>query len=327
MILRNTILTIFGLLLGFTPLRAQETIDFESFDIPVDSFLNGSDGSGGFTSGNVFLPNTYNPDFGNWSGWAISSATDTLTPGFTNQYSAITGSGFDDSQNYAVSYAFSPSIIRLENEMAGRTVEGLYITNCTYPYLSMRDGDSFTKKFGGVTGDDPDFFLLTIKKYLDGELSQDSVNFYLADFRFEDNGQDYIVDEWTYVDLSVLGAADSLSFSLSSSDVGEFGINTPTYFCVDNIATGTITDINDKTSLNTRQIKVYPNPTKDFIQISAESNDLLRCSIFDGNGQLVMQKLIQGEQEQMDLQSLPRGIYLLRLQGQELRAVQVLVKE
>jgi hypothetical protein len=41
----------------------------------------------------------------------------------------------------------------MENEMAGRQVEGLYITNGTYPYLSMRDGDGFAKKFGGASGD------------------------------------------------------------------------------------------------------------------------------------------------------------------------------
>jgi hypothetical protein len=32
----------------------------------------------------------------------------------------------------------------------------------TYAALSMRDGDGFAKQFGGASGDDPDYFLLTI---------------------------------------------------------------------------------------------------------------------------------------------------------------------
>jgi hypothetical protein len=223
-----------------TFLSAQIVVDFEEFDLPVDTFLNGSDGSGGYSTNGVLLANNYNAEFRSWTGWAISSTTDTLTPGFMNQYSAIPGSGVDGSTTYAVSYSFGTNILRLENEMAGRQVDGLYITNGTYPYLSMRDGDGFAKKFGGASGEEPDFFLLTIKGYLEGALLPDSVNFYLADYRFEDNSQDYIVDEWTFVDVSSLGAVDSLAFSLSSSDVGQFGINTPTFFCIDNIQIGNL---------------------------------------------------------------------------------------
>lgn len=74
----------------------------------------------------------------------------------------------------------------------------------------MLEGDGFVKKFGGEFGDDFDFFFLIIKKYFGGELSIDSVNFYLVDYWFEDNSQDYIVEEWIYVDLSIFGNVDSL---------------------------------------------------------------------------------------------------------------------
>jgi len=127
--------------------------------------------------------------------------------------------------------------MNLSGSAVGGVVQGLYLTNSTYAYLSMLEGDGFAKKFGGASGNDPDFFKVTIRKYLNGELGTDSVEFYLADFRFANNSQDYIVNDWTYVDLTPLGNVDYLEFSLASSDIGTFGINTPTYFCVDNVTT------------------------------------------------------------------------------------------
>ncbi|HUT45289.1 MAG TPA: DUF4465 domain-containing protein, partial [Sedimentisphaerales bacterium] len=91
------------------------------------------------------------------------------------------------------------------------------------------------KKFGGDSGSDPDFFMLTITgKDIDGTVVG-MVDFYLADYRFEDNGEDYIVDTWQYVDLTSLGEVMSLEFALSSSDVGDWGMNTPAYFVIDTI--------------------------------------------------------------------------------------------
>ena len=115
---------------------------------------------------------------------------------------------------------------------------GAYLTNATYPYLTMRDGGpfGFAKQFGGVSGDDPDFFLVTITGYDDSASSVGSVDFYLADYRFTDNTQDYLVDQWAWVDLSSLGAVKQLQFTLSSSDNDPvFGMNTPAYFVLDDL--------------------------------------------------------------------------------------------
>ncbi|MEL7532191.1 MAG: DUF4465 domain-containing protein [Bacteroidota bacterium] len=155
-------------LLGTCSLFAQTTADFEDLSVPVDSFFNGSDGSGGFSSGNVFLPNSYNTMFSSWSGWSVSTKTDTLTAGFGNQYSALPGIGAEGSATFAVANMFSPDILVITNNGAGKQVDGMYITNATFVYRSLLEGDMFAKKFGGETGDDPDFFLLTIKAYKDG---------------------------------------------------------------------------------------------------------------------------------------------------------------
>jgi hypothetical protein len=99
----------------------------------------------------------------------------------------------------------------------------------------MKDGYAPAKKFGGSSGNDPDWFLLTITGKDASGGKTGTVEFYLADYRFEDNSKDYIVENWECVDLSSLGVVKSLEISLNSSDAGVFGMNTPAYFAMDTI--------------------------------------------------------------------------------------------
>ncbi len=211
----------------------QMISDMDDLTLNPESYWNGSDGSGAFTSNAVRFHNSYNPDWFSWSGWAHSNITDNTTPGWMNQYSALTGDGFDGSENYGVGYATSPAVLDF-NEDKAYAVEGFFVTNSTYSGLSMRHGDDFTKKFGGEEGTDPDFFRLDIWGARDGN-DPDTLSFYLADFRSENSFEDYIVNTWQWVDLSSLGKVDSLQFALSSSDMGDWGMNTPGYFCLDNL--------------------------------------------------------------------------------------------
>ncbi len=220
-----------------SPASASVVVGFDDLSLASESFYNGSDGAGGFSSGGAQFNNTFT-DFGGgftgWAGWSYSNVTDTSTPGFTNQYSAITGGGDNGSANFGVAFATSPgdAMIVLPPSMSP---ESILVTNTTYAYLDMLSGSSFSKMFGGDSGDDPDFFLLTITGLDTQGLSVGSVDFYLADYRFEDNGLDVLVDSWTEVDLTSLDGAVQLSFGLDSSDVGAFGMNTPAYFAIDNL--------------------------------------------------------------------------------------------
>ena len=66
---------------------------FEDLSVPANSTLLDAGPSGQFVSGGASFNNTYDPNSG-VTGWAISSTTDTTTPGYpSNLYSAITGSG------------------------------------------------------------------------------------------------------------------------------------------------------------------------------------------------------------------------------------------
>jgi hypothetical protein len=219
-------------------LVAQSNVGFEDVgaSLESESFYNGSDGAGGFESGNLSFNNTFTTsEFGDsWFGWSYSNRTDTTTPGFENQYSAIFGSGDAGSPTYAVAFnGFAGTLPEIQSN-DGSIFQSLSITNTTYAALSMRDGDAFAKKFGGESGNDPDFFKIDILS-IDGDGNElDSIDFFLADFRFADNSQDFIVTDWTSIDVSSLSAS-RLAFRFSGSDVGDFGLNTPAYFALDNI--------------------------------------------------------------------------------------------
>ena len=217
--------------------------DFEDLILANESYWNGEDGSGGFISGLAKFGNN-NPG-GYWDGWAYSNTSDVTTAGYTNQYSAITGAGFDTiasaGKNYGVAYVSTDWItteaIPLPSSFSdgsAHQVKGFYVTNSTYATLSMEQGDWVAKKFGGNDGNDPDYFKLNIWGLRNG-VETDTIEFYLADFRFDDNTKDYIIKTWQWVELSQLGKVDNLLFSMESSDVSSYGINTPMYFNMDNL--------------------------------------------------------------------------------------------
>ena len=212
---------------------------FDDLALGAESCWNGSDGSGGFVSGGAFFNNNYNTTYMSWDGFAYSNITDTGASGWTAQYNAIAGGGEDGSANYGIGFdplasGFGTELPTMTLNAAG-VVDGLYVTNNNYAYYSMLNGDAYAKKFGGVSGDEEDWFLLTITGKDASGSEVGSVEFYLADYRFADNGQDYIFSTWEYVDLMGLGTVNSLEFSLSSSDVGSFGMNTPGYFVLDTV--------------------------------------------------------------------------------------------
>lgn len=289
-------------------LGAQTTTTFESFGLEAGNFINDASPADAFQAGNLSLPNEF---FGTyWSGWVISSATDTQTPGVGNQYSAITGGGVDGSDTYALTYEFGGSIIRLENEAAGGVVEGLYVTNSTYAYFSMLEGDDFAKRFGGETGEDPDYFSLRIRAFYNGNLSTDSVEFFLADYRFADPADDYIVDDWTYLDLSGLGNVDSLLFKLYSSDSNEFGPNTPAYFCLDNVTTRDMPVATDE-PLHPWSIDVYPNPVAENLMLHWPSSHEGQGALFNLQGQQVASFTLRPGDQSISLRHLAPGSYVL----------------
>ncbi len=214
-------------------------VTFEDLGLPANSYDNNAGPGGTFVSGGASFNNSYDSIYDAWYGWAISSKTDTVTQDYTNQYSAITGSGAGGSQTYGVAFTYGPtsnpvspaaSIIDLP---AGSSPVSVELTNTTYAYYTILNGNGFSTAFGPGS-----YFLLDVQGYrgLDGTGSLvGDVPFYLANFL---NGNHSIVNSWQTVDLSALAGAKSLVFQLTSSDTGAYGINTPTYFALDNLVLG-----------------------------------------------------------------------------------------
>jgi hypothetical protein len=299
-------------------LQAQGFADFEGLLEDPETVLDGSNGEAGYTNGPAYFPTTF--DFGFWlGGWAISNVTDSITSGYTNIYGVKAASGYE-SETFAIGQ--NSAILNLLPAATNNSIEGVYITNSTYAYNSMRDGDGFAKKFGGSTGSDPDFFLLTIFGYSNGEIISDSVDFYLADYRFEDNTEDYILDTWKFVDLTSLGAVDSLTFSLSSTDNGVYGMNTPGFFCIDNL-TVNVVSVFEQPQLT--DVRVFPNPVKDILNIDLQSfdNEMVSIEIFNFNGQLMNVFSPTNEAFQsVSVRHLTAGNYVLKITSGDKIAVE-----
>lgn len=162
-------------------------------------------------------------------GFAYGFQFTNLTEG---NYSAITKKGVTNNtyvtagttSKYNVSVKFltddaTSSISPTKNY----TIDGMYVTNSFYAYDVMENGNAFASKFG-----EDDWFKLTI--YTADESKK--VETYLADFR---EGKSEIIKTWQWVDLKSLGTTNGLKFELTSSDNGDYGMNTPAYFCLDGI--------------------------------------------------------------------------------------------
>lgn len=240
------------------------TATFEDMGLAPNSYLNAAnpaptgtpipyETSGFFTSGGGSFHNVNGQDtfFPYWSGWSISTMTDTKTNSFDNQYSAITGKGAGGSATYAVADTGSSSTYI--NLAPGSTPLSFDVTNTTYAALTMEKGDpyGFTKPFSHALNS---FFLLTVTGYGGLDLTGPHLGafeIYLADFRDSDATKNFVLDSWQTVILPTAFAnAESLGFALTSSDNDPlYGMNTPSYFALDNLTVRTPAAVPEPASL------------------------------------------------------------------------------
>ncbi len=225
-------------------------LNYSDLTLSPESYNNGSYSSGYFESNDFFYSYAGGDSGGYqwWAGMAYSNITDNTTPGYANQFSAITGGGLDSDaqtvagETYVIAYqdtyqGINPSVDLNPESGSDIQIDGIYLTNTTYAYLAIKDGNDgseypYVKKFGGESGDDKDFFYVTITGYDKDYNQTGTYDFYLADYRFDDNDLDYVIDAWTYVDFKEAGfTMGTTSFTLEfvTSDVGDYGANTPFY--------------------------------------------------------------------------------------------------
>jgi len=110
------------------------------------------------------------------------------------------------------------------------TPAGVYVCNHPWPYYGCLHGDGFARAF-----EEGDYFEL-VAVGVDVEGNEKNVSINLVEFV---NGQLNALNDWTYFDLSSLGEVTSVYFKLNSTDTGDYGMNTASYFCMDKFQVST----------------------------------------------------------------------------------------
>jgi pectin methylesterase-like acyl-CoA thioesterase len=77
----------------------------------------------------------------------------------------------------------------------------------------------------------------------------------------------------------------------------------------------TVTAASGITNLSTSGITIFPNPASEKITIKRNAASKTTLLIVNSIGEKVIEKEISSEQEDIDITSLPKGLYVLQLQG------------
>jgi hypothetical protein len=300
--------------------QAQVSVEtFDTYTLSPNSFYKNTSIDNWETPSATFHY-SWNSAFDYWeSGSAYTNVYDTLDGTFTNLYGCIPGDAFSGS-NYVT--AQGGAKVTLKNLSI---LSGFYVTNTTYAWKVIKKGNAFSRKFGDTTGTFsggiyaqghyPDWFKIVVRGYRSGNLLTDSVEFYLADYRATGTTNDYVVKNWQFVNCTSLGIVDSVFLYLKSSDVGSFGMNTPSFFSLDNFTTNSTVGISESGLIS--EASIFPNPAKDYInlQFHAQQSQVLKLNISDVTGRIVKSieyHSLAGENTvNIDLSELQSGIYFI----------------
>ena len=107
-------------------------------------------------------------------------------------------------------------------------VPGLYVSNSAYALSSNDQRRRICQEIHGWR------LVQLIAKATDAEGNTRTKDFYLADMRDASSAEHFILSSWEWMDLRSLGKVKSITLDFDSSDKGTYGVNTPTYLCLDN---------------------------------------------------------------------------------------------
>ncbi|MFO0321695.1 MAG: DUF4465 domain-containing protein [Bacteroidota bacterium] len=299
------------------------TFDSPTFSLSPNSYYKNTSVND-WSSGIAKFRYVWNNAFGGYweSGTAYTNIKDTVNGTYTNLYGSITYGAYD-GENYATSQA--GAVITFSNPLT--QVSGFFITNTTYAWKTIKNGNAFARKFGDTTGTKsggaypqggyPDYFKLVVLGYKNGVVKNDSVEFYLADYRFANSSSDYVIKNWRYVNCVSIGVVDSLQFKLRSSDNGNFGMNTPGFFSFDHLTTINTVGITELE--NSEKFLVFPNPATNEVNLKFDSKDETDMSVdvIDITGKTIMTKTFQSalgnNSIHIDFENIESGLYFIKI--------------
>jgi len=308
-------------------LNAQvfETETFEGLTSVIDSgqVLNGKSMFKKYESGFGSFQFGWDTSYGgywakNWAASRVIYNKEETSDFAKHLYAAKPGYGCESADYDFVSHSGSKNVFLVGQNNSGfrlypttrnaTQVVQLRISNSTYAYNSMKFGDFVGKKFSAA---DKDSFILIITGF-SGSQKQFSKRVSLADYRFTDTNKNFMLDTWQIVKFNQNETADSLAFTLESSDNGQFGMNTPAFFVMDNVTVAEF--IGSVNKIATQVVRSYPNPAMHSIQFEIPSSQT-NVLIFQSNGILCKQTQIQSSFESVNIDDLSAGLYVVKMQN------------
>ncbi len=190
------------------------------------------------------------------------------------------------------------------NTSTGINLNGYYLTD---------DANDLTKfQFPNVTIDGDGYIII----WCDSDPLQQGLH---ADFRLSANGEELLLvnANLQVVDKVVFGAqATDVSYARVPNGTGEFVATAPTFNMNNGLGSSTI-DLAEELG-----IKIYPNPTQDFLTLEINEGEDLEVDIFNALGQRIRSFQLS-EKMQLDVATFGNGMYWLSSRGRILGRVVV----
>lgn len=244
---------------------------------------------GTFKSGSYEFVNSFTPAWSSWTGCSYSNMTATSFADYTtDQWNSAAGHGAAGSANYGVIYGSSDpmEIIKvLDGDTEGRIIAGMNITNSAWVVECVKNGNGVAQKFAKGS-----WFKVTFTG-VKADKTTASVDYYLADYRSENEAEWTCLTDWAWVDLSSLGKVVSLNVSFDGTDKGDYGLNTSTYVCIDNVGCEKNTSTGIATGKwNSVELREVARFSADGKRISAPQKGLNIIRMSDGSTRKVVVK-------------------------------------
>lgn len=305
------------------------TATFDDVTIGSAGYWQGEEVENEMFSGGWLFYNCYMPGYF-WGGFTASNHSDLTQSGMDAQYTAATGGGYNGSTQYGVAYTLGIDCILHAADNQAHTVTGCYVTNNLWAYQEMLEGDAYATAFGGPTGNDPDWFKLTATGKDANGNTVGTAEFYLADYRFDNNDEDYILNTWEWFDLSGIGAVNSISFTLTSTKNDNYGMITPAYFCIEDFngeAPTPPTPPQGLSESSTNDISVFPNPTDGVLNIKLDNSNCCNYMITNYIGQNLISGIGNNGEMRLDLSQFENGVYFITIFTENQKFVEKIIKK
>ena len=237
--------------MGLAKAAVYETVDFEGeyWNALIDpkqyggKLLYGESGMGyeedngvyEWTDATTSLHSKLNGSDGSWAYWcggvAVSNYTCNIADGSpSTQLSLPTGTAAHSGNNFVVAYGYNDGgwdscpVIDFKDGVA-RKLKGLWVTNNSYFLNALNNGDGINSAATDAT-----FIDVTFEGFDATGHSQGKVKCRLQD------GKNSVTD-WKYVDLSSLGAVNSLkvNYEFSDDQKNSYVFSAPAYVAIDDV--------------------------------------------------------------------------------------------